>query len=275
MKHEKDMKRKFVVINVIGAVIMLFATLNGAAQTVWFKGGSCVLEMISEATEGDIDKNTEIVRSLKVIRAVFRYTLDEDGNVAVMIKTLFDKGLFVADKTKFKPEMTVFDAATADELMTKKNGNISLIFNIPRTVKIESIKFECSSVWWTVENSMLTVGGRGDIAQSDLGDIASVVSVIVEDSITGVGHHSFAMSKISSCVLGKSISKIGTYAFFNCDNLVRMELRCTTPPKVGAFAFMMTPVKNAKLIVPAGTKAAYEKSKDWKKFGVIEESIEN
>ncbi|MDR0754137.1 MAG: leucine-rich repeat domain-containing protein [Prevotellaceae bacterium] len=134
-----------------------------------------------------------------------------------------------------------------------------------------SIKTENSDIKWTIENNTLTVSGWGDISGAKWGDISAVTSVITGDSITSIGHHTFTMSKISTFVLGSAITKIGSYAFFNCNNLVQMELKSRTPPEVGSFAFMSTPIKKAKLIVPAGTKAVYENSKDWKKFGTIEE----
>jgi hypothetical protein len=100
----------------------------------------------------------------------------------------------------------------------------------------------------------------------------SASAVAVSDGITEIGHHSFAMSKLATVVLGKDVSYLGAYAFFNCNQLTRLELKCSTPPKVGNFVFLSTPIKRATLAVPAGAKPAYEKDKTWKKFGTIEES---
>ncbi|MDR1553446.1 MAG: leucine-rich repeat domain-containing protein [Prevotellaceae bacterium] len=134
-------------------------------------------------------------------------------------------------------------------------------------------KMENSDIEWYIENDMLIVSGTGDIpgAPEWKDRISDVASVIIEDGITGIGHHAFAMSKIVSITIGKDVTSIKTYAFFNCNNLTSVEVKSEIPPKVGAFVFMSTPVGKAKLTVPVGTKAAYEKSKDWKKFGTIEE----
>jgi hypothetical protein len=158
------------------------------------------------------------------------------------------------------------------------SASIASVLELPdmlqTQIQADSTTAKTSNISCTLENDTLLITGRGDIIGADLPDTSPVVSVIIDDSITGIGHHTFTMSKISSFILGASITRIGAYAFFNCNNLVRMELRSATPPKVGAFAFMSTPVKKAKLIVPAGTKAIYEKNKAWKKFGAIEERRE-
>jgi hypothetical protein len=134
-------------------------------------------------------------------------------------------------------------------------------------------------ITWRMEGETLIISGTGEMPGSTLtqryADILSDgASVIIEDGITSVCHHAFATSKISSVVLGADVAKLGTYAFFNCNNLVRVEVKSTTPPKVGMFAFMSTPIGKVTLVVPVGAKTAYEKNGGWKKFGTIEERKE-
>ncbi|MDR1347144.1 MAG: leucine-rich repeat domain-containing protein [Prevotellaceae bacterium] len=133
-----------------------------------------------------------------------------------------------------------------------------------------------SDIEWIVENNMLFVSGIGDIPGNPewSDEISTVTDVVIDDGITCIGQRAFAMSKIVSITIGKDVTSLKSYALFNCNNLKTMEIKNATPPKVGAFAFLSTPVSKAKLIVPAGTKAVYEKNKDWKKFGIIEESDE-
>jgi hypothetical protein len=131
---------------------------------------------------------------------------------------------------------------------------------------------------WQIEHGTLAVIGEGDIPGSPawlkVEAISDVTSVLIDDGITSLGHHAFAMSKISSIVIGANVTSLNTYALFNCNNLVLVEVRNATPPKVGAFVFMSTPIGKAKLIVPVGAKAAYTADKNWKKFGTIEERNE-
>jgi len=126
---------------------------------------------------------------------------------------------------------------------------------------------------WRVENNTLIVTGKGDIPgiPAWAGAIKECTAAEIGDGITSVGHHAFAMSKIKSLVLGKDVASLNMYALFRCKDLATVEVRNPVPPKIGAFAFMLTPVGKAKLIVPAGSKAVYSKNKDWKKFGEIEE----
>jgi hypothetical protein len=126
---------------------------------------------------------------------------------------------------------------------------------------------------WRIEDGTLIVTGKGDVPGNPSWAlaIADVAAAEVGDGITSLGHHAFAMSKLSSFVLGKDVENLKTYAFFNCNNLKTMEVCNPVPPKVGNFVFMGTPVGKATLVVPAGSKAAYEKAGDWKKFGTIVE----
>ena len=126
---------------------------------------------------------------------------------------------------------------------------------------------------WRVEDGTLIVSGKGDVPGNPSWSsvIDRFTAAVIGDGIVSLGHHAFAMSKITSLVIGKDVKSLGGYALFNCKSLTRVELRSADPPKVGSFAFMRTPIEKATLIVPAGSKAAYEKSGDWKKFGTIEE----
>ena len=126
---------------------------------------------------------------------------------------------------------------------------------------------------WRIENDTLFVTGNGDLPgnPSWTRAFSEFSGAIIDDRITSLGHHAFAMAKITSVVIGKSVKSLNTYAFFMCKNLTTVEVRNPVPPKVGSFVFMSTPICKAKLIVPAGSKDAYIKNKDWKKFGIIEE----
>jgi hypothetical protein len=132
---------------------------------------------------------------------------------------------------------------------------------------------------WKIENGTLTVSGVGDMpgapSSLNVGALSDGTSVIIEDGITSLGHHAFASSKISSIILGENVTNLKTCAFSSCKNLVLVEVKSAKPPKVGTFAFTLTPIGKAKLIVPAGAKAAYTADKNWKKFGTIEENNRN
>ena len=130
---------------------------------------------------------------------------------------------------------------------------------------------------WRIENDTLFVNGKGEVPGYPpwLKALSEFSVAIIGDSITSLGHHAFAMAKITSVVIGKSVISLKTYAFFNCNKLTVMEVKSAVPPKVGSFVFMGTPIGKAKLIVPAASNTDYQKNKDWKKFGNIENAVVN
>ncbi|MDR3340664.1 MAG: hypothetical protein LBT25_11360 [Candidatus Symbiothrix sp.] len=130
-----DLKNRKNTLNgvVTGMIcaICLFAMSQGlTAQTIQFKGGSCVLDTVVEISGGFV---------AKYARVGFKYTLDENAKVDVLY-VLLEKGQFVANRKKYKANSIAFDAEQG-EISTKKNGVVSLIVSIPNEVKIESLKF--------------------------------------------------------------------------------------------------------------------------------------
>ena len=151
------------------------------------------------------------------------------------------------------------------------DGSVVLDGKTPRNI-VASLP-EAPDILWQIEGQTLTVSGEGDIPANPswVKAIANIDSVIIEDNITSLGSRAFAMSKLSSIVIGAAVTSLKSYALFNCNNLTQVEVKSAVPPKIGSFVFMSTPISKAKLIVPAGSKAAYKNSKDWKRFGTIEE----
>jgi len=126
--------------------------------------------------------------------------------------------------------------------------------------------------------------------------LSSITSVLIEDSITNIGDGVFYGCKnLTSITIPPSVTNIGAWAFGRCGNLTSItipekvffigisafqsckklevvEMKRPVPPIIGNTIFGLTPIKEAKLIVPAGTKATYATSNVWKDFGIIEES---
>ncbi|MDR2653140.1 MAG: leucine-rich repeat domain-containing protein [Prevotellaceae bacterium] len=256
-----------------------FAAAHGlSAQTIQFEGGYCVLDTIVETEAGGM--------AGRYVRVDFKYTLDENATMEALM-TLLKNGQLVAGRNIFKPDGISLDIADKEEMKTKKTGDVSLPFFIPHAIKMKSIKFVLAEekekkpqqikeeTPWRIAGDTLIISGTGKMSgkqpYSYADKIPDGACVIVGDSITELIHHAFAMSKIKSVVLGAGVVKLGIYAFFNCNNLVQMEVKSAIPPKISSFAFLSTPVGKAKLIVPTGAKAAYQKAGGWKKFGIIEE----
>ena len=123
---------------------------------------------------------------------------------------------------------------------------------------------------------------------------SSITSLIIEDGITRIGDAAFlGCSNLTAVTIPESVTSIGDFAFYECVNLTAVtiphnvkylngvfrackkltvvEVKNPVPP-IG-YPFSKISLKNVKLIVPAGTKTTYAKTKGWKKFGIIEESV--
>lgn len=189
-------------------------------------------------------------------------------NVSVDIKTfesvLSEQSVFLA--TGFE----IPDNFQAQEIIFTVNDAV-ICYDIASGV------FDGGDISWHVENDTVFITCRGKLSASAPEapwEQYGVNSAVIGNGVARIGNSFFTGSKISSFILGEAVKNIGALAFSGCGNLVRMELKSRTPPEVGDSAFKLTPLKKAKLVVPAGTKAVYQKNKDWKKFGTIEEANE-
>jgi hypothetical protein len=135
MKNKKSENRKNTLKGAITGmicVICLFAMSQGlTAQTIQFKGGSCVLDTVVEIPGGF---------AVKYVRVSFKYTLDENAKTDVLY-VLLDKGQFVASGRKYQANSIVFNVDEQEEISAKKDGVVSLIVSIPTKIKTESLKF--------------------------------------------------------------------------------------------------------------------------------------
>ncbi|MDR2848422.1 MAG: leucine-rich repeat domain-containing protein [Bacteroidales bacterium] len=135
------------------------------------------------------------------------------------------------------------------------------------------------NITWKIENETLIVSGTGAMRDFDrVQDIlwidfkTAFTSVVIENGITHIGQISFSNCKnFTSATIAESVTSIGNYAFNGCKNLAVVEVKNAVPPKINSGVFVSSPIGKAKLIVPAGAKAAYANDKNWKKFGTIEE----
>ncbi|MDR1161624.1 MAG: leucine-rich repeat domain-containing protein [Tannerellaceae bacterium] len=173
-------------------------------------------------------------------------------------------GLIAKGAIKHTPVEYVKSAVAPDDLGEPAPGG---------SLKQSTSGMVTTDIAWHLDDGVLTVSGKGDVPGDPSWGVVlpNVTSAIISDGITSLGHHAFAMGKLTSLVLGADMSSLKTYALFNCKNLTRIEVRNPVPPSVGAFVFMGVPVKRITLVVPAGAKAAYMKNSAWKKFGEIVE----
>ena len=135
---------------------------------------------------------------------------------------------------------------------------------------------------WHIENNTLYISGKGVVpttmfgARSAWNDYRALFhTVVIEDGITGVGQNVFiAYKNLSSLTIGEDVKDLAPNSFNSCKNLSVVEVKGAIPPDISLSTFYKVKFKNAKLIVPAGTKTTYEADPLWNQFSKIEESAQ-
>lgn len=98
--------------------------------------------------------------------------------------------------------------------------------------------------------------------------------VVLPPNAYGIFYQSFQNdTKLEYVEVGNKITTIGSSAFRNCKALKEFRISVSDPSTItlADSIFYNTPVANATLYVPYGSKALYENAAVWKKFGTIKE----
>ena len=151
--------------------------------------------------------------------------------------------------------------------------------------------YGCSSLTSvTIGNSVTTIG---DYAFSGCSGLTSVyipdsvktignymfqncsglTSIYIPDSVKTIGNYTFQnCSGLTSVTIGNSVTNLGDYAFAGCTNITKLTSCATTPPICGTQALNDINKWDCTLVVPVGSKSAYQAADQWKDFFFIEES---
>ncbi len=76
-------------------------------------------------------------------------------------------------------------------------------------------------------------------------------------------------SNLTTITIGKSVTKIGSFAFTECESLSTVTLLNPIPPTIDNTTFSSF---SAALQVPAGSKTAYQNADYWRNFTNIVET---
>ncbi|MDR1645040.1 MAG: leucine-rich repeat domain-containing protein, partial [Tannerellaceae bacterium] len=132
----------------------------------------------------------------------------------------------------------------------------------------ESAFSDCSSLTSiTIPNSVTSIGDRA------FAYCRSLTSVIIPNSVTSIGVGAFAgCSSLTSIIIPNSVTSIGRKAFEDCFFLKNVIVGWARPLSIPIKVFHAnSDTLHRTLHVPIGTKALYEATIDWKKFGTIKE----
>ncbi len=92
--------------------------------------------------------------------------------------------------------------------------------------------------------------------------IAGCKNTVIPDGVASIGVDAFyGCSGLTSAIIPSSVTSIGDRAFLNCSNLKTIVSEITEPFEIGEIA-----ATSVVLIVPAGTRTAYQSTAGWSSF---------
>jgi len=112
-----------------------------------------------------------------------------------------------------------------------------------------------------IPGSVTSIGFRAFHESRDL------TSVTISEGVRHIGWEAFRHTDITSINIPSSVTTIDFGAFIT--NLTEVRVNWTTPLPIGnVFGFANT--SNVRLLVPAGTRAAYQAADVWRNFSIVE-----
>ena len=102
-------------------------------------------------------------------------------------------------------------------------------------------------------------------------ECAALTSITLPESVTSIGTYGFYKCPLSSVTIPANVTYLGTAAFGENSSLTDVYVAWTTtlPTLQDNAIFSGSPINNATLHVPAGSKALYQDADVWKNFGSI------
>lgn len=130
----------------------------------------------------------------------------------------------------YKPEYGYFDGVMYYQITSEENRTIKVARGISNVV-------------------------RADIPQN-------VIINGIKYTVASIGYGAFSYcSDLVSVIIPNSIIHIGNHAYWGCNHLKKIEMRCTDPPVIGEDVFYDTP---CRIFVPTNSLEAYKTK--WKEL---------
>ena len=108
---------------------------------------------------------------------------------------------------------------------------------------------------------------------------SEITNLVIPNSVTSIGDRAFVgCSGLTSIKIPNSVTSIGSSAFYGCKGLTTIVSEIETPFVIESenynSVFSDDTYIVAELIVPYGTKAAYQATEGWNKFTMITEAAD-
>ncbi len=115
--------------------------------------------------------------------------------------------------------------------------------------------------------------GKGITAIPDelVASCSSLKSITVPDQVKSIGVKAFSKAGVETVYIGKGVTNIERLAFAGCNSLKTVYAAPATPATTGTNVFYQLDFSNISLVVPTGSKSAYQSADTWKDFVKISE----
>ena len=155
------------------------------------------------------------------------------------------RGSYGLTSMSVEPENSVYDSRNGCNAIIENETN-TLIAGCRNTI---------------IPNSVTSIGDNA------FDECIWLASISIPNSVTSIGSSAFSgCSGLTSVTIPNSVTSIGNYAFSNCSGLTTIISEIENPFEIGTIAS-----NTISIIVPKGTKVAYQSTAGWSSFTNIVE----
>ena len=139
---------------------------------------------------------------------------------------VIEEDIVLTEDTEEDSGLVVDETAPESEEVTVEDDVQSI------TVQDTATSGKCGTkVYWAYENGTLTISGEGamdnysTLSSRPWNDLRmSITKLVIEDGVTEIGNSAFEEHNITTAELGKDVTRIGAYAFYDCHELESINI---------------------------------------------------